>query len=189
VSKCESGKRRVDVIDLLDFAAVYRKPINHMKKGGNVPMSQTVYEVLTALREAHTEHGSEPTGFVFRNKRTGIRMYEINNGFTSAAKEAGLKEMEHEQRSRGVDGVSTQRRRFGRPRQHRVVSYSLSSRHLNWLDRISTDLGVTRSEVVRAAIDAFAQQLSGITRSAAAERIRQSTDDASLLSPHRLANE
>ena len=28
VSKCEAGQRRVDVIELLDFARVYRVPLN-----------------------------------------------------------------------------------------------------------------------------------------------------------------
>jgi hypothetical protein len=27
VSKCESGERRVDVVELLDFAEIYGKPI------------------------------------------------------------------------------------------------------------------------------------------------------------------
>ncbi len=29
VSRCESGERRVDVVDLQDFAEVYRKPLDY----------------------------------------------------------------------------------------------------------------------------------------------------------------
>jgi transcriptional regulator with XRE-family HTH domain len=28
VSKCESGERRVDIIELLDFARIYNKPLD-----------------------------------------------------------------------------------------------------------------------------------------------------------------
>jgi transcriptional regulator with XRE-family HTH domain len=31
VSKCESGERRVDVVELIDFAALYNKPIEFFK--------------------------------------------------------------------------------------------------------------------------------------------------------------
>ncbi len=33
VSKCESGERRVDIIELLRFAKTYRKPISYFHKG------------------------------------------------------------------------------------------------------------------------------------------------------------
>ncbi len=33
VSKCESGERRVDVIELEDFARVYRKPMTFFLSG------------------------------------------------------------------------------------------------------------------------------------------------------------
>jgi transcriptional regulator with XRE-family HTH domain len=29
VSKCELGERRIDPIDLVDFARLYRRPLNH----------------------------------------------------------------------------------------------------------------------------------------------------------------
>ena len=31
VSKCETGERRVDFVELLDFAALYKKPIEYFK--------------------------------------------------------------------------------------------------------------------------------------------------------------
>ena len=31
ISKCESGERRVDFVELLDFAAIYKKPIEFFK--------------------------------------------------------------------------------------------------------------------------------------------------------------
>jgi len=31
VSKCETGERRVDFIELLDFASIYKKPIEYFK--------------------------------------------------------------------------------------------------------------------------------------------------------------
>lgn len=33
VSKCELGERRIDPIDLADFARLYRKPISHFLRG------------------------------------------------------------------------------------------------------------------------------------------------------------
>jgi transcriptional regulator with XRE-family HTH domain len=32
VSKCESGERRVDVVELIDFCRVYGKPVTHIVK-------------------------------------------------------------------------------------------------------------------------------------------------------------
>jgi hypothetical protein len=29
VSRCESGERRVDIVELSDFAALYNKPLSH----------------------------------------------------------------------------------------------------------------------------------------------------------------
>ena len=36
VAKCESGERRVDVVELAEFARMYRKPLGYflLKKGG-----------------------------------------------------------------------------------------------------------------------------------------------------------
>ena len=31
VSKCETGERRVDFVELLEFAAIYKKPIEYFK--------------------------------------------------------------------------------------------------------------------------------------------------------------
>ena len=31
ISKCETGERRVDFVELLDFAAIYKKPIEYFK--------------------------------------------------------------------------------------------------------------------------------------------------------------
>jgi len=33
ISKCESGERRVDIIELDAFASVYKKPLNFFVKG------------------------------------------------------------------------------------------------------------------------------------------------------------
>jgi transcriptional regulator with XRE-family HTH domain len=31
ISKCESGERRVDFVELLDFARIYQKPLEYFK--------------------------------------------------------------------------------------------------------------------------------------------------------------
>ena len=31
ISKCELGERRVDFVELLDFAAIYKKPLEYFK--------------------------------------------------------------------------------------------------------------------------------------------------------------
>ncbi len=33
VAKCESGERRVDVVELLDFAKLYKKPLTYFAHG------------------------------------------------------------------------------------------------------------------------------------------------------------
>ena len=34
VSKCELGERRIDPLDLADFARIYRRPLGHFIPGG-----------------------------------------------------------------------------------------------------------------------------------------------------------
>lgn len=41
VSKCESGERRVDVIELEDFARLYRKPLTYFLGGSGQPWIPT----------------------------------------------------------------------------------------------------------------------------------------------------
>jgi len=41
VSKCESGERRVDIIELEQFAALYRKNISFFVRGRSVPTDST----------------------------------------------------------------------------------------------------------------------------------------------------
>lgn len=41
VSKCESGERRVDVVELLDFAAVYKKPLPYFVSDIYSPFTTT----------------------------------------------------------------------------------------------------------------------------------------------------
>jgi integrase len=91
-----TGMRRGEILGLewrrVDFSRgvlVLEQTKNGRRR--EVPMSQTVYEVLTEVRKEQAENGVLPTkGFVFRNKKTGVRMFEINNGFMTAAKEAEL---------------------------------------------------------------------------------------------------
>ena len=41
VSKCESGERRVDVIELTDFAAAYKRPLAYFVYGQDKSMEQS----------------------------------------------------------------------------------------------------------------------------------------------------
>ncbi|MBL1176700.1 MAG: helix-turn-helix transcriptional regulator [Pantanalinema sp. GBBB05] len=40
VSKCESGERRVDVIELADFASLYQKSLDYFVSGQDEPMNE-----------------------------------------------------------------------------------------------------------------------------------------------------
>ncbi len=33
ISKCESGERRVDIVELIDFAAIYNKSLDYFARG------------------------------------------------------------------------------------------------------------------------------------------------------------
>jgi transcriptional regulator with XRE-family HTH domain len=46
VSKCESGERRVDVVELIDFATIYRKPLLYFVSN--------IYNFSNATREQET---------------------------------------------------------------------------------------------------------------------------------------
>jgi integrase len=91
-----SGMRRGEILALtwerVDFSRGVLV-LDQTKNGRRreVPMSETVYGVLSEIRKAQAVDDVLPThGPVFRHRRTGARMHEINNGFAVVAREAKL---------------------------------------------------------------------------------------------------
>ncbi len=42
MTKCESGERSIDVMELLELAQIYNKPINHFFPAESGPLSETI---------------------------------------------------------------------------------------------------------------------------------------------------
>lgn len=78
-----------------------------------------------------------------------------------------------------------------KPRKHRVVAFSLYSKQDRWLEGQVWRLrgqGISKSELVRAAIDELIERLAGLSPVAAAELVKKRRRDSSLLSPYSLSD-
>lgn len=77
-------------------------------------------------------------------------------------------------------------------RQHEVVAVTLSSRQLNWLAEVSRELAamrISRSEIVRAAIDHLADRMAEKTIAEVCRYIVERSQDKRLIVPISVSSE
>ncbi len=62
VSKCESGERRIDVVELGEFANLYRKPLNFFVGEGESPLGAGVIQDRPGRRQSYTGRSGSARG-------------------------------------------------------------------------------------------------------------------------------